>query len=52
MKKHETVDQFIAAANQGRAELAALRSIVRATGLEETVKWGSPVWTESRRSCR
>jgi len=45
MKRHETVDQFMAAATQWREELAELRSILLATALDETVKWGSPVYT-------
>lgn len=45
MRKHETVDQFIAATKQWKAELVELRSILRSTGLEETVKWGGPVYT-------
>ena len=45
MKNHETVDQFIVATKQWKAELTELRSILRATELEETVKWGGPVYT-------
>ncbi len=45
MKRHETVDQFIAATKAWRKELTELRSILRSTPLEETVKWGAPVYT-------
>lgn len=45
MQKHKAVDAFMASATQWKAELARLRSIVRSTGLEETVKWGGPVYT-------
>ncbi len=45
MKRYETADQFFAAAEKWKAELSALRSILRSTELEETVKWGAPVYT-------
>ena len=45
MRRHETADQFFAAAKEWRAELLELRSILRSTALEETVKWGGPVYT-------
>ncbi|MGE3164439.1 MAG: YdeI family protein [Planctomycetota bacterium] len=45
MKKHATVDEFMEAAKEWKAELRKLRSILQATELEETVKWGGPVYT-------
>lgn len=45
MKGHATADEFFAAAQRWKAELGELRSILRASGLEETVKWGAPVYT-------
>lgn len=46
MKTHATADQFFATAKQWKAELSELRSILRAMkDLEETVKWGAPVYT-------
>ena len=45
MRKHKTVDDFMASSKQWKAELIKLRSILRSTGLEETIKWGGPVYT-------
>jgi uncharacterized protein YdeI (YjbR/CyaY-like superfamily) len=45
LKRHKTVDEFLEAVAQWRAELTELRSILRSTGLEETIKWGGPVYT-------
>lgn len=45
MKRHETVEAYVKDAGKWKAELARLRSILQTTGLEETVKWGSPVYT-------
>ena len=38
----KTVDDYIAAAKYWPDELIKLRSILKQTGLEETVKWGAP----------
>lgn len=45
MRSFETADEFFAAATEWKKGLSELRSILRATGLDETVKWGSPVYT-------
>ncbi|MDH3424813.1 MAG: YdeI/OmpD-associated family protein [Acidobacteriota bacterium] len=45
MERHESVDEFLATRTEWKEELVALRSILRSTGLEETVKWGAPVYT-------
>jgi len=45
MKGSGTVDQFLAATKEWKAELSELRAILRTTELEETVKWGAPVYT-------
>ena len=39
------VDEFMASSKQWKAELIKLRSILQSTGLEETIKWGGPVYT-------
>lgn len=44
MKSGKTVDDILAA-SPWKAELARLRTAVLAAGLEETVKWGMPVYT-------
>jgi uncharacterized protein YdeI (YjbR/CyaY-like superfamily) len=38
MKKHATVDQFLTATTEWRAELKELRALLLSTGLEETIK--------------
>jgi len=50
MKKFKTVDEFIDSQTQWKKELMALRSILNSTELEETVKWGSPVYTLDRKN--
>ncbi len=45
MKRHKTVYQFIASNKQWRDALIKLRSVLIKTKLEETVKWGAPVYT-------
>lgn len=45
MKKTKTVDEYIADAEQWGAELSRLREIINRTELEETLKWGAPVYT-------
>ena len=45
MQRHKTVDEFMASSKQWKAELIKLRSILRSTRLEETIKWGAPVYT-------
>ena len=37
-----TVDEYVALADRWGDEIARLREIVLGTGLDETVKWGSP----------
>lgn len=44
MSRHNTAAQYFAAAKGWGAELAELRKILCSTELEETVKWGSPVY--------
>ena len=43
----KTVDDYIAAAKYWPDELIKLRSILKQTGLEETVKWGAPCYTHA-----
>jgi uncharacterized protein YdeI (YjbR/CyaY-like superfamily) len=45
MKSYATVDDFIVHSPAWNEELARLREILLETGLEETVKWGGPVYT-------
>jgi len=45
MNKTRTVDDYIAKHPQWAEALTLLRDIVRAAPLEETIKWGSPVYT-------
>ena len=45
MKRSKTVEQYIAAHDQWREELIKLREVVLGSGLDETIKWGAPVYT-------
>ncbi len=45
MKRHKTVDDYIANAGDWQAELKRLREILKATPLTEDVKWGAPCYT-------
>lgn len=45
MKSHNTVDEYILNAPNGREILILLRELLRSTELTETVKWGAPVYT-------
>lgn len=45
MKRFKTVDEYIAASGDWQGALNQLRAIVLSTGMRETVKWGSPVYT-------
>lgn len=45
MKRHKTVDDYIANADQWQEELERLREILNATSLTEEVKWGAPCYT-------
>ncbi len=45
MQRHNTVEDYIESAPAWRDELLALRKILLATPLEETVKWGAPCYT-------
>ena len=47
MRRHKTVDDFIDAAEFWQDELIRLREILQSTGLQETVKWGGPVFTHA-----
>lgn len=44
MKRYKTVDEFIAGQEKWQTETVALREILNSTGIEETVKWGMPVY--------
>ncbi|MDJ0711820.1 MAG: YdeI/OmpD-associated family protein [Woeseiaceae bacterium] len=45
MKRYKTVDDYIANGGGWRNELARVREILRATPLNEEVKWGAPCYT-------
>lgn len=45
MKKDKTVDDYLAKKEEWSEALALLRSILLEMELEETVKWGAPVYT-------
>ena len=45
MQKSASADEFIAKHAQWQEILTALRRVVLSTGLEETIKWGVPVYT-------
>lgn len=45
MQTSKSVDDFIAGHPRWREILTDLREILRSTGMEETVKWGVPVYT-------
>jgi len=45
MEKNKNAEGFIAKHPQWEELLTALREILRSTGLEETIKWGVPVYT-------
>ncbi len=44
MKRYQTVDEYIAQADDWQDELVRLRKILNATKLEEGVKWGGPCY--------
>lgn len=48
MKRFKCPDEFFAAEKPFSDELRILRKIVLETGMEETVKWGMPVYTVDR----
>lgn len=45
MQRYKTVDDYILHHKQWQEELIALRKIMNSTKLQETVKWGAPVYT-------
>ena len=45
MKRYKTVDEFIINAGSKKDILILLRDLLNSTELEETVKWGAPVYT-------
>ncbi len=44
MQNAETAEEFVANAPTWNEELAQLREILLSSGLEETIKWGAPVY--------
>lgn len=45
MTRNPAVDDYLSRATHFQAELAALLTVVRECGLDETIKWGSPCFT-------
>ena len=45
MHRAKTADDYYADAPHWRDEIAKLREILHASGLEETIKWGQPTYT-------
>jgi len=45
MKSYKTVDEYILNAENGKEILIVLREILLTAELQETVKWGAPVYT-------
>ena len=45
MKSYKTVDEFILEAKSGKEILIVLREILLSTELNESIKWGGPVYT-------
>jgi uncharacterized protein YdeI (YjbR/CyaY-like superfamily) len=45
MQKSRSPEEFIASHPQWRDLLVELRGLLRSTGLEETIKWGVPMYT-------
>ena len=45
MKMFKTIDEFMENQGEHKKALIRLREIILSTGLIETIKWGSPVYT-------
>jgi uncharacterized protein YdeI (YjbR/CyaY-like superfamily) len=45
MKRFHTVDEYIASSGHWEESLRLLRELISSTALEESVKWGMPVYT-------
>lgn len=50
MERHPDVDAYLAQAQQWPNEIAALRPILRGSGLTETIKWGKPCYCHEGRN--
>ncbi len=50
MKRHKTVDEYFASNMHWKYELNKLRNIIIKTELNETVKWGAPVYTFNQKN--
>lgn len=50
MKRYKTVDEFINDSGKWKNTLVLLRNILLETELEETVKWGAPVYTLNKKN--
>jgi uncharacterized protein YdeI (YjbR/CyaY-like superfamily) len=45
MQRNNNYDEFISKQDQWKSTLNELRKIILSTGLDETIKWGTPVYT-------
>lgn len=45
MKRANSADEYVALSGEWKACLGELRKLLKATRLEETIKWGMPVYT-------
>ena len=50
MKNSETVDEYILSCGEWQASLNLLRDIIHSSGLQETVKWGGPVFQSENKN--
>lgn len=50
MKNHRTVESYIESHEEWTEELQLLRSIMLSTSLEETIKWGFPVYMVDKKN--
>jgi len=50
MRRYKTVDEYILNAGAGKEILMVLRDILKSTKLDETIKWGSPVYTYNEKN--
>ena len=50
MKKNKTVEEFLSTCQYFKKEVSRLISIVRQSELEETIKWGMPVYCYKKKN--
>jgi len=50
MDKNKNFNEFISKQTHWKSTLNLLREIILSTGLEETIKWGIPVYTYDKKN--